>query len=128
MRKYRALANYTPNRADYDAGRRLYRLAFGGYDNHGAAANMCRALRSNGVECFVRARAGDMPLQMAIRAAREAQQAAAAHRDSAESPRYSALRTDRGRHDDPLRRTDAENGVLPLEFASDVLVDIAQLV
>lgn len=128
VRRYGALARYTPNRADYDAGQRLYRLAFGGYDSQSAANRMCATLRRNGVECFVRARAGDMPLQMAIRAAREAQQTAAVHRNDTDTPRYAAMQVDRRREDDPVRRTSAENGVLPLELASDVLVQIAQLV
>ena len=67
VRRYSALASFVPSRATFEQGRVLHRLSFGGYENHGEAARMCRTLRSNGVECFVRARAGDAPLQMAAR-------------------------------------------------------------
>ncbi|QLC23859.1 tetratricopeptide repeat protein [Parasphingopyxis algicola] len=67
VRRYGGLAEYTPSRATFERGRTLYRLSFGGFESRREANGLCRTLRSRGQECFVRARAGDAPLQMAAR-------------------------------------------------------------
>jgi Flp pilus assembly protein TadD len=45
----------------------LHRLAVSGYDNHNDAARLCQSIRGKGGTCFVRATAGDSPLQWASR-------------------------------------------------------------
>lgn len=67
VRRYGGLAEYTPSRATFEGGRTLYRLSFGGFESRRDANRLCRTLRSRGQECFVRARAGDAPLQVAAR-------------------------------------------------------------
>lgn len=67
VRRHGALAEYNPSRATIQQGRTLYRLSFGGFESRGEANRLCRTLRSRGQDCFVRARAGDAPLQMAAR-------------------------------------------------------------
>lgn len=65
--RYAALADYSPSRATFERGQTLYRLSFGGFETRGEANSMCAALRQRGVDCFVRTRAGDSPLQIAAR-------------------------------------------------------------
>lgn len=67
LSRHSALSNYAPAGATVEHGRTLYRLSFGGFETRGEANRMCRTLRSQGQECFVRTRAGDAPLQMAAR-------------------------------------------------------------
>ncbi|MEM8695853.1 MAG: tetratricopeptide repeat protein [Pseudomonadota bacterium] len=67
VRRHGALAEYAPSRATFQRGRTLYRLSFGGFNSRREANRLCRTLRSRGQDCFVRARAGDAPLQMAAR-------------------------------------------------------------
>ena len=67
MGRYGALSDYAPSRTIYNNGRKLYRLSFGGFDARGDANRMCQRLQRQGVECFVRARAGDSPVQFAAR-------------------------------------------------------------
>jgi len=65
--RHGGLAQYNPSHATFERGRTLYRLSFGGFESRRDAARMCRTLRSQGQDCFVRTRAGDAPLQMAAR-------------------------------------------------------------
>lgn len=65
--RHGSLAQYNPSHATFERGRTLYRLSFGGFESRRDAARMCRTLRSQGQDCFVRTRAGDAPLQMAAR-------------------------------------------------------------
>jgi cell division protein FtsN len=45
----------------------LHRLAVSGYDRHQDAAQLCQSIRAKGATCFVRATAGDAPVQWASR-------------------------------------------------------------
>jgi hypothetical protein len=45
----------------------LHRLAVSGYDHHNDAARLCQSIRTKGGTCFVRATAGDAPVQWASR-------------------------------------------------------------
>ncbi len=67
VRRYGELASYEPSRTTLERSRTLYRLSFGGFHTRGDADRMCRTLKGRGVDCFVRARAGDAPLRIAAR-------------------------------------------------------------
>ncbi len=67
IRRYGELASYEPSRTTLERSRTLYRLSFGGFHTRGDADRMCRTLKGRGVDCFVRARAGDAPLRIAAR-------------------------------------------------------------
>jgi len=45
----------------------LHRLAVSGYDRHQDASRLCQSIRNKGGTCFVRATAGDAPVQWASR-------------------------------------------------------------
>ena len=148
VRKHAALSSYTPNRASFDHGRQLYRLAFGGFESRGDAAGLCRTLRSSGVDCFVRARAGDTPMQMAARATEVVREVAMAEpqAETEAAPREAAALHERNESDAmtpmqlaammleqfggtaPERAGSVHNASTPMEFASDMLIEIAQLV
>ena len=68
VRRHAGLAEFTPSRATFERGHTLYRLSFGGFETRNEARGMCRTLKAQGIDCFVRARAGDSPLQIAARA------------------------------------------------------------
>jgi Flp pilus assembly protein TadD len=64
------LSGFTPASSDIRSsahGATLYRLAIGGFESRAEAMRVCTALRSRGGACFVRATAGDRPLQWALR-------------------------------------------------------------
>ena len=67
-RRYSALRGYMPVSARFQNGRgTFYRLSVKGFQNADQAKNLCIALRRAGGTCFVRAVAGDAPVQIAMR-------------------------------------------------------------
>jgi hypothetical protein len=63
---YPALRAYLPLRARFDSPKgTFWRLSIQGFRNRGEAVTRCEALRSRGGKCFVRAFAGDAPVQLA---------------------------------------------------------------
>jgi D-alanyl-D-alanine carboxypeptidase len=68
VKKYPALANYSPVRARYDSAKgTVWRLSVQGFGNQREAQLRCQSLRSQGGNCFVRTTAGDAPVQFASR-------------------------------------------------------------
>jgi Flp pilus assembly protein TadD len=58
------LSSYSPVHAQFSfSGNALVRLSVGGFDNHEDAAKLCGQIRAKGGQCFVRAIAGDAPVQ-----------------------------------------------------------------
>lgn len=58
------LAGYAPARAEFSfSGASLVRLSVSGFADRDAAVSLCEQLRAKGSACFVRATAGDAPLQ-----------------------------------------------------------------
>ena len=67
-RRYSALRAYMPVSARFQNGRgTFYRLSVKGFHNPDQAKNLCLSLRRAGGSCFVRAVAGDAPVQIAMR-------------------------------------------------------------
>ena len=67
-RRYSALRGYMPVSARFqNAQGTFYRLSVKGFQNADQAKNLCIALRRAGGTCFVRAVAGDAPVQIAMR-------------------------------------------------------------
>ena len=67
-RRYSALRGYMPVSARFqNAQGTFYRLSVKGFQNSDQAKNLCIALRRAGGTCFVRAVAGDAPVQIAMR-------------------------------------------------------------
>ena len=67
-RRYSALRGYMPVSARFQNERgTFYRLSVKGFQNADQAKNLCIALRRAGGTCFVRAVAGDAPVQLAMR-------------------------------------------------------------
>lgn len=68
VRRYPALRDYTPMRARF-AGPRgtVWRLSIKGFASQKEARERCEKLQSRGGSCFVRASAGDSPVQFASR-------------------------------------------------------------
>jgi Flp pilus assembly protein TadD len=62
-------ANETPLSTTVRAGgsRVLHRLSVAGFSSHGDASQVCRSVKAKGGVCFVRAVAGDAPVQWASR-------------------------------------------------------------
>jgi len=68
VRKHPALANYSPMRARFDSAKgTVWRLSIEGFNSQRDAQLRCQSLRSKGGNCFVRANAGDAPVQFASR-------------------------------------------------------------
>ncbi len=68
IRRYPALASYTPMRARFDGPRgTVWRLSIKGFGSDREARERCDQLQSRGGNCFVRTMAGDAPVQMASR-------------------------------------------------------------
>jgi Flp pilus assembly protein TadD len=67
-RKYGALKGYVPMSARFASPRgTVYRLSVKGFSNVAEAQNLCASLKRAGGSCFVRAVAGDAPVQIASR-------------------------------------------------------------
>lgn len=67
-KKYTALRAYTPMSARFASSKgNVYRLSVKGFSSVREAQGMCSALKKAGGSCFVRAVAGDAPVQMASR-------------------------------------------------------------
>jgi Flp pilus assembly protein TadD len=68
IKKYPALANYSPMRARFDGPKgTVWRLSIQGFDNQREAIAQCQSLRGRGGNCFVRSTNGDAPVQFASR-------------------------------------------------------------
>ena len=68
VKKYPALASYSPVRARFDSAKgTVWRLSVQGFGSQREAQVRCQSLRSKGGNCFVRANAGDAPFQFASR-------------------------------------------------------------
>ena len=66
--KNSVLRGFTPVSARYDGGKgTLYRLAIKGFASDREARDLCASLKRAGKACFVRAVAGDAPVQLASR-------------------------------------------------------------
>jgi Flp pilus assembly protein TadD len=64
--RYPALRAYFPLRARFDSPKgTFWRLSVQGFDSERDAVLRCRTLKSRGGNCFVRAAAGDVPVQIA---------------------------------------------------------------
>jgi hypothetical protein len=64
--RYPALRNYLPLRARFDSAKgTFWRLSIQGFDNERDAITRCNLLKSHGGKCFVRAAAGDAPVEIA---------------------------------------------------------------
>lgn len=60
--------NHTPLSTTISTGKgKFHRLSVAGYDSHADASRVCQSVRSKGGACFVRALAGDAPVQWAWR-------------------------------------------------------------
>ena len=72
-RRY-GLADHAPTSTTVSiAGRgTFHRLSVSGFDSHGDASQTCATIRAKGGRCFVRAVAGDKPVQWASRTSRKA--------------------------------------------------------
>jgi cell division septation protein DedD len=58
------LTGFAPARAEFSfSGASLVRLSISGFATRGDAVKLCAQIRSKGSPCFVRATAGDSPLQ-----------------------------------------------------------------
>ena len=67
-RRYAALRSYDPVSARFNSPKGLvYRLSVKGFGSTSQAKDLCQSLRRAGGECFVRAVAGDAPVQLASR-------------------------------------------------------------
>lgn len=65
------LAGYEPARAEFSFGHgSLVRLSVSGFETRGDAVKLCERVQARGGECFVRAAAGDAPVQWVRRADR----------------------------------------------------------
>jgi Flp pilus assembly protein TadD len=63
------LGGYNPARAEFSfAGGALVRLSVSGFATHADAARLCEQIHARGGHCFVRAAAGDAPIQWVRRA------------------------------------------------------------
>lgn len=65
---FKRLAQYAPSHSVYTVsatGAVFHRLSVGGFDGYADAASLCRSLRQQGADCFVRREGGDRPMQMA---------------------------------------------------------------
>jgi cell division septation protein DedD len=68
---YGPLDGYVPASAAYEMqSATLHRLSIAGFPTRAAARSVCLAIKARGADCFIRAAAGDAPLQWALRAAR----------------------------------------------------------
>ena len=68
VKKYPALANYSPVRAKYQSAKgTVWRLSVQGFDSQREALVRCQSLRNQGGNCFVRSNSGDAPVQFASR-------------------------------------------------------------
>ncbi len=68
MKRYPALAGYTPMRARFDSAKgTVWRLSIKGFENRKEAVDRCETLQGHGGKCFVRQVAGDSPVQFASR-------------------------------------------------------------
>lgn len=66
--RYARLAQYVPSGMTFNSSRHgatLQRLSISGFGSRGEAAALCGQIRGRGGECFVRADAGDAPIQLA---------------------------------------------------------------
>jgi Flp pilus assembly protein TadD len=71
IRQYRPLDGYIPASTSYQMqSATLHRLSIAGFPTRAAARSVCLAIKARGADCFIRAAAGDAPLQWALRAAR----------------------------------------------------------
>ncbi|HVH38139.1 MAG TPA: SPOR domain-containing protein, partial [Sphingomicrobium sp.] len=67
-KRYASLQAYTPMSAKFSSGKgTVYRLSVKGFDSVREAQALCNSLRNAGGSCFVRAVAGDTPVQYASR-------------------------------------------------------------
>ena len=67
-KRYAALRAYTPMSAKFASGKGMvYRLSVKGFGSVREAQGLCNALKQSGGSCFVRAVAGDTPVQYASR-------------------------------------------------------------
>ena len=67
-KKFTALRAYTPMSAKFASAKGpVYRLSIKGFDSVREAQGLCAALKKSGGSCFVRAVAGDAPVQLASR-------------------------------------------------------------
>jgi hypothetical protein len=68
VRRIGMLRDYTPSTATVARGGAVFhRLSLSGFGSRADAVRVCETLRGRGGSCFVRATAGDMPLQWAVR-------------------------------------------------------------
>jgi hypothetical protein len=66
--RYPALRAYLPSKARFDSPKgTFWRLSIQGFDNQRDAIARCEMLKSHGGKCFVRAYAGDAPVEIASR-------------------------------------------------------------
>ena len=67
-KRYPALRAYLPSKARFDSPKgTFWRLSIQGFDNQRDAIARCEMLKSHGGKCFVRAFAGDAPVEIASR-------------------------------------------------------------
>lgn len=68
MKRFPALASYTPMRARFDSSKgTVWRLSIKDFASQQEALDRCETLRARGGSCFVRRTAGDAPVQFASR-------------------------------------------------------------
>lgn len=70
-KRFAALGRFEPTTSIFQprpGAARYHRLAIGGFGSAQEAASLCRDLKAQGGQCFVRTTAGDAPLQWASRA------------------------------------------------------------
>lgn len=71
IQQYRSLNAYIPASASYQMeSATLHRLSIAGFRTRAEARSVCLAIKARGADCFIRAAAGDTPLEWAMQAAR----------------------------------------------------------
>lgn len=74
LRRYGFIASFEPlsTTVQLPGKGQFHRLSIAGFDSQAAAADVCQKIKAKGGACFVRANAGDQPVQWASRYTRKA--------------------------------------------------------